>query len=110
MRGTLVERRWTPDLTLYAPAHYRRECVYESFVPDPISDMDLRIDGDLAGLISETEAQIAELNRSLCPRSCAPRPPAAADRVHRLLEGRGHGRTHARIASVAGRPKIDVST
>jgi Fic family protein len=67
MRGTLIERRWAYDPALPAPAKYRRACAYEAFVPDPIEDMDLHIDGELAGLISDTEARIAELNRTSAP-------------------------------------------
>jgi len=67
MRGTLVQRRWTYDPTLHAPARYRRACAYEAFVPDPIEGLELRIDGELAGLISDAESQIQSLNRASSP-------------------------------------------
>lgn len=67
MSGTFISRRWLYDPTLHAPARYRRACSYEAFVPDPLGDLDLRIDGDLAGLISEAEAKIAALNQSAFP-------------------------------------------
>jgi Fic family protein len=67
MRGTLVQRRWAYDPTLHAPARYRRACAYEAFVPDPIADLELRIDGELAGLISDAESQIQSLNRTSSP-------------------------------------------
>ena len=62
MRGTLVKRTWAYDPTLHAPARYRRACAYEAFVPDPLGDLDLEIGGELAGLISDAEAQIRALN------------------------------------------------
>ena len=67
MRGTLVERRWVYDPALHAPARRRRACGYKAFVPDPLGDLELRISGDLAGLISEAEAQIGSLNRASSP-------------------------------------------
>ena len=67
MRGTLIQRRWAYDPTLHAPARYRRACSYEAFVPDPIADLELRIDGELAGLISDAESQIQSLNRTSSP-------------------------------------------
>lgn len=67
MRGSLVRRIWQHDPSLHAPARYRRACSYEAFVPDPIIDMGLEISGELAGLISEAEAQIVALNRGSFP-------------------------------------------
>jgi Fic family protein len=64
VRGTLVRKTWSYDPTLHAPARYRRPCVYEVFVPDPLDDLDLQIGGELAGLISDGEAQIQALNRT----------------------------------------------
>lgn len=64
MRGTLVQRTWVYDPTLHAPARYRRACAYEAFVPDPLDGLELRIGGELAGLISDAEAQIQALNRT----------------------------------------------
>jgi Fic family protein len=64
VRGTLVRRTWIYDPTLHAPARYRRACAYEAFVPDPLDGLELRIGGELAGLISDAEAQIQALNRT----------------------------------------------
>lgn len=71
MRGRFVERRWEHDPSLHAPARYRRACGYQAFVPDPLVDLDLRVGGELAGLISEAEAQIASLNREASPALAA---------------------------------------
>ena len=67
MRGTYVERSWAYDPALNAPPRYRRACAYRAFVPDPVSDIDLRIDGELAALLSEAEAGIASLNQMASP-------------------------------------------
>lgn len=67
MRGTLVKRTWAYDPALHAPARYRRACAYEAFVPERLEGLELRIDGELAGLISDAEAQIQALNRSSSP-------------------------------------------
>ncbi|MGH9388504.1 MAG: Fic family protein, partial [Vicinamibacteria bacterium] len=67
MSGTYVERSWRYDPALYAPARYRRACSYVAFVPDPIRDLELRIEGEVAALISEAEARIAALNRPVSP-------------------------------------------
>ncbi len=62
-----MKRTWAYDPTLHAPARYRRACAYEAFVPDPLNDLELRISGELAGLISDAEAQIQALNRTASP-------------------------------------------
>jgi Fic family protein len=64
VRGTMVTRRSGSDPTQHAPRRYRMPCDYEAFVPDLLAELDVGIDGVLAGLISEAEAEIAELNRS----------------------------------------------
>jgi Fic family protein len=65
--GAYVERRWSYDPALYAPARHRRACAYRAFVPDPIGDLELRINGEVAALISEAEARISALNQTTRP-------------------------------------------
>jgi Fic family protein len=67
MRGRFVERTWAHDPTLYAPPRYRRACAYQAFVPDPLTDLDLALAGDTAGIVSEAEAAIASLNAGAQP-------------------------------------------
>src|SRR5438128_4259411 len=63
MRGTLVRRVWEHNPALYAPARYRRACAYEAFIPFPLSDLGLQVPGDVAGVVSDAEKAIADLNR-----------------------------------------------
>lgn len=62
MPGHLVSRTWQYDPTLNAPARYRRACRYEPFIPDALSSIDLQLDSQLAGLVSEAEQALRELN------------------------------------------------
>ena len=71
MRGHFERRSWEYDPDLYAPARYRRACAYDSFVPDPLADLSIQLPGDTAGVVSDAEAAISELNRST-ERALAP--------------------------------------
>ena len=62
MPGRLVPRTWQYDPTIDAPAAYKRACGYEAFVPDELSSLALRLDTSLAGLVSEAEHAIRQLN------------------------------------------------
>ncbi len=62
MRGRYVRRMWRHDPTLYAPPSYRRACGYDAFVPDPIAEFTIDLPGDVAGIISEAENAVADLN------------------------------------------------
>jgi Fic family protein len=62
MPGHLVPGTWQYNPTLNAPAKYRRACRYEAFVPDALSSLNLHFDARLAGLISEAESSIQQLN------------------------------------------------
>jgi Fic family protein len=106
MPGRLVARVWHHDPTLYAPARYRRACRYEAFVPTPLSDLALHLDGELAGAVSEAEDAIRRLNDEAHP---ALRPLArlllrtesiASSKVEGLQSGlRDLARAEARLAS-----------
>lgn len=62
MRGRLVTLTWKHDPTRHAPAKYRRACRYDAFVPDPLEGEEFQLAGDTAGVISEAEGAIRELN------------------------------------------------
>jgi Fic family protein len=63
LRGRLVARTWEYNPALYAPARYRRACRYEVFVPDTVAGLDIVLPGDVAGVVSDAEKVIADLNR-----------------------------------------------
>ena len=64
MRGRLAHRVWEHDPTLYAPAKYRRACAYDAFIPEAISELDIQLPGEVAGVVSDAEQAIADLNRA----------------------------------------------
>jgi Fic family protein len=61
--GRLIRRTWEYDPTLYAPPRYRRACAYEAFVPDPLATLSLSLPGAVAGVVSEAERAISDLNQ-----------------------------------------------
>jgi len=67
MPGRLVQLTWASDPTIYAPPKYKRACRYEAFVPDPIAAMPLSLDAGIAGLVSEAENAIRNLNDKARP-------------------------------------------
>src|SRR6185503_15469838 len=67
MPGRLVQLTWASDPTIYAPPKYKRACGYEAFVPDPITAMPLSLDAGIAGLVSEAENAIRNLNDKARP-------------------------------------------
>jgi Fic family protein len=67
MRGRYQRRVWESNPALYAPPKYRRACEYEAFIPEPISGLQLALPGDVAGVVSEAEKAVAELNRGAGP-------------------------------------------
>lgn len=46
----------------YMPARYRKPCSYASFVPDPIADWVPELTGDLAGIVSDAQNEVARLD------------------------------------------------
>jgi len=67
MRGNLARRVWEHNPALYAPARYRRACAYDAFIPLPLSDLALQVSGEVAGVVSDAEKAIADLNRRAGP-------------------------------------------
>ncbi len=62
MRGAHIRRTWRHAPALYAPARYRRACSYDAFVPGRIAELAIDLPGDIAGLLSDAENAIADLN------------------------------------------------
>ena len=62
MPGRHIRQFWRYDPTLYAPAKYRRACAYDAFMPDRLADLSLTLDGAAAGIVSDAEGSIRELN------------------------------------------------
>jgi Fic family protein len=48
---------------LYAPARYRRPCSYEAYIPDPLAGIEFHLTGPIAGVVSDAEKAIVDLNR-----------------------------------------------
>jgi Fic family protein len=67
MPGRLVKKTWVHDPTIYAPAKYKRACHYEAFVPQKLGDMRLTLDAEVAGVVSEAENAIQQLNATAGP-------------------------------------------
>lgn len=64
MPGRLIRQTWQFDPTLDAPPRYRRACRYDAFVPDELSSLSLHLDAGIAGLVSDAEHAIRELNET----------------------------------------------
>lgn len=67
MLGRYERRTWRYDPALYAPARYRRACRYDTFIPQPIAELELSISGSVAATLSGAEAAIRELNTATQP-------------------------------------------
>jgi Fic family protein len=63
MRGRYEHRVWQWNPSTYAPSKYRRGCEYEAFVPERIAGLEPDLPGAVAGVVSDAETAIAELNR-----------------------------------------------
>jgi hypothetical protein len=78
MRGKVMRRTWQHDPTIAAPARFRRACAYDAFVPDLVTGIGVELPGEVAGVVSEAEKAIADLNSGASP-GVGPR----ARRLHR---------------------------
>ena len=67
MRGRLIELVWQSNPTLYAPARHRRACRYEAYIPLPLADLALTLDARTAGVVSDAENVIRDLNGAAQP-------------------------------------------
>jgi Fic family protein len=64
MRGRHVKRTWKANPAIYAPPRHRRPCSYEAFIPETVVGLHLSLPGDVAGVVSEAEKAITDLNRA----------------------------------------------
>ncbi len=62
MPGHHIRLIWRHDPILYAPSKYRRACVYHAFAPEALADLSLTMDGATAGVVSDAEGAICDLN------------------------------------------------
>jgi Fic family protein len=67
VRGRYINRTWRADPAIYAPPRYRRACSYDAFIPEPVAGVDVALPGDVAGVVSDAERAIADLNRTAGP-------------------------------------------
>lgn len=67
MRGRRIDLIWRSNPTLYAPARYRRACRYEAYIPLPLADLALVLDARTAGVVSDAENAIRDLNAASQP-------------------------------------------
>jgi Fic family protein len=63
MPGQLLPRIWQSNPTVYAPPKYKKACKYEAFLPDELGSLTFKLDSTIAGLVSEAESAIRELNQ-----------------------------------------------
>lgn len=62
MPGTLKAKIWPSNPAIYAPAKYKRACGYDTFLPNTLASLVVKLEGSLAGLVAEAEAAIRTLN------------------------------------------------
>ena len=67
MGGQYIKSIWQADPTIYAPPRYRRAYEYDAFLPEPIAGLDVALPGGVAGVVSDAEKAIADLNRAAGP-------------------------------------------
>ncbi|HEY4276599.1 MAG TPA: Fic family protein [Conexibacter sp.] len=67
MRGRYIHQTWQADPAVYAPPRYRRACEYDAFIPESVAGLDVVLPGDVAGVVSDAEKAIADLNRAAGP-------------------------------------------
>jgi len=60
----LIERVWEGNPGYGLSRRDRRSCRYEAYLPDPIGELQISLDGDVAADVAEAEAAIASLNLS----------------------------------------------
>ena len=67
MRGRQIRLTWPHGPARDAPSRHRRACEYEAFIPDTISGIRIELPGPVAGVVSEAEKAIADLNAGAGP-------------------------------------------
>jgi hypothetical protein len=105
-RGHYVKRTWPGNPTGQTKSE-RLPAAYEAYVPEPVADYDPKVSAALSRALSETDAEIAALNRVEQDR--APQIEALARQLLRhesLASSRieGHALSHKRIGEAAYDP------
>lgn len=67
MGGRRVTLTWPHDPQSHAPRKYRRACKYDAYIPEHLSELALRLDAQVAGVVSEAETSVQALNASTRP-------------------------------------------
>jgi hypothetical protein len=109
MGGRYISLVWQHDPTVYAPPRYRRACKYQAFIPDTIREINFSVPAHIAGVISEAENAIRDLNAVAQP-ALAPlarlllrtESIASAARQRRRPAGRPLRHHQRRLAVAAG--------
>lgn len=60
--ATVVEKRWTSDMTSGLPRHDRRSCEYETYLPDLLEGRSFKLDGAVAADVADAERAIQRLD------------------------------------------------
>jgi Fic family protein len=58
----LLKRKWVADSTSGLPRRDRASCDYEAYVPDPLLERPLRLDGDVAADVADAEAAVTRFD------------------------------------------------
>lgn len=67
MPGTFSDHTWQHNPAVYAPSRYRRACKYRAFIPDRLAQIEVSLDAETAGAVSQAEQAIAALNAQAHP-------------------------------------------
>jgi Fic family protein len=112
----LLKRRWEPDLSSGLSRRDRKGCSYEAYVPDPLIDRAITLDGDTAADVTEAESAVTRLNvkaRGLVDSEAVARLLLRADAVasSRIegLEVGGRRLLKAQAAQIMGGEQSDVT-
>jgi Fic family protein len=62
--GIWLKQTWKHNPTLDAPPKYRRACRYDAFVPEPLATLAVHLGAETAGLVSDAENAVRQLNES----------------------------------------------
>jgi Fic family protein len=58
----VVRRRWLAIAAEGLPRRDRRSCEYEAYIPDPLTDRRITLDGDVAADVTDAETAVARLD------------------------------------------------
>lgn len=67
MPGRAVHKIWQSNPVLDAPAKYRKACGYDAFIPDSLAGVQPDLPLEMAGLVTEAESAIRNLNAAAQP-------------------------------------------